>query len=299
MTTFNEPQEDLPNKIIYLGHYGSGKTGSLASLAAAGYNVRIMDVDKKVQILRDYMLNAEKSPYLRAMPGLWTAEQARGTAERLSYVSLDETMVLAGATGKERYIPKGDLWGKAMGLMNNWDDGPKRAFGNIGTWGAKDVLVLDGLSRLGQAAMDQQLALSGNLTKYGSVAMDARPDINSAQIMIARLLQTLQSSVVKCHVIVICHIAMNTDETGVTSGFPQSIGNKLGPRIGQYFSHALLAKQQGDKRVITTSTGGMVRLMTPAPLRVRAEYDLSTGLAEYFRDVSGPAGSGGSTGSAK
>ena len=167
MTTFNEPQEELPNKVIYLGHFGAGKTGSLASLAAAGYNVRILDADKKTQILRDYMLNTTQSIYRRAAPGLWTAEQAAGTAGRLSFVSLDETMALVGAKGKERYVPKGDLWGKAMSLMNDWED-PPRSFGNIGTWGPQDVLVLDGLSRLSQAAMDQQLALSGNIANFGS-----------------------------------------------------------------------------------------------------------------------------------
>ena len=35
----------------------------------------------------------------------------------------------------------------------------------------------------------------------------------------------------------------------------------------------------------------MVKLMTPAPLRVKAEYPLETGLAEYFRDVKGSDGS--------
>ena len=282
MTTFNDPQEELPNKIIYLGHYGSGKTGSLASLAAAGYNVRVLDLDKKILILRDYMLNAEKSIYRRAMPGLWTAEQAAGTADRLSYVELDETWVLVGAKGKERYVPKGDLWGKSMELLNNWQN-----FGNIGTWGARDVLVIDGLSRISDAALNQQMALSGNLTKFGSVMGDYRPDIGAAQIMIARLLQTLKSSEVKCHVIVICHIALTANEIGVSEGFPQTVGSKFAPKIGQYFSHALLAKQVGDKRVISTSTSGMVKLMTPAPLRVKAEYPLETGLAEYFRDVKG------------
>jgi len=286
VTTFNDPQEDLPNKIIYLGHYGAGKTGSLASLAAAGFNVRILDIDKKTQILRDYMLNAERSIYLKASPGLWDAETAKGTAGRLSFVSLDETMVLAGAKGKERYVPKGDLWGKAMEQMNHWVDGASD-FGNIGTWGPSDVLVLDGLSRLSQAAMDQQLALSGNITKFGSQLGDYRPDTYNAQIMIARLLQTLQSSAVKCHVIVICHIALTANEVGVSEGFPQTVGSKFAPKIGQYFSHALLAKQVGDKRVIQTSAGGMVKLMTPAPLRVKSEYPLETGLAEYFRDVKG------------
>lgn len=282
MTTFNDPQEDLPNKIIYLGHYGAGKTGSLASLAAAGYNVRVLDLDKKILILRDFMLNTEKSIYRRAMPGLWTADQAAGTAERLAFVEMDETWVLAGAAGKERYVPKGDLWGKAMSLLNNWPP-----FGNIGSWGPGDVLVIDGLSRISDAALNQQMAISGNLTNFGVKMGDYRPDIGAAQIMIARLLQTLKSSEVKCHVIIICHISLSTNDVGISEGFPQTVGSKFAPKIGQYFSHALLAKESAGKRVISTSTGGMVKLMTPAPLRVKPEYDLATGLAEYFRDVKG------------
>jgi hypothetical protein len=32
----------------------------------------------------------------------------------------------------------------------------------------------------------------------------------------------------------------------------------------------------------------MIQLKSPAPLRVKPEYALATGLAEYFRDVRGP-----------
>ena len=101
----------------------------------------------------------------------------------------------------------------------------------------------------------------------------------------------LYAEQVKCNIILICHISPVEIEGEPTKGFPQTIGKALAPKIGQYFSHALLAKQVGDRRVIQTSAGGMVKLMTPAPLRVKAEYPLETGLAEYFRDVKGSDGS--------
>ena len=291
MPTFepNEPTETLPNKMLYLGHTGAGKTGSCAALAAAGYNVRILDLDKGVQILRDYVRNAERSIYLKAREGLWDAKTAAGTASRLSFVSLDETMVLTGAPGKQKFVPKGDLWSKAMEQLNDWRDGPSRAFGNIGDWGARDVLVLDGLSRLAQAAYNQQLAMSGNIGKFGTVPGDYRPDMYSAQIALERLLLTLFSSAVKCHVVMVCHIAIANNPEGILEGFPQTLGRALAPKIGQYFNHAIMAKDNNGSRVIVTDTKGMVRLKTPAPLRVKAEYPLETGLAEYFRDVAGPA----------
>ena len=278
----------LPNKMLYLGHTGAGKTGSLASLAAAGYNVRILDLDKGTQILRDYMRNKERSPYLRERPGLWDAKTAAGATSRLSFVSLDETMVLVGPPGKQRFTPKGDLWDKAMVQMNDWKDAG-RDYGNIGTWGPRDILAIDGLSRLAQAAFNQQLAMSGNIGKFGTTPIDARPDMYSAQIAVERLLLTLFSSAVKCHVIMICHIAVANNPEGILEGFPQTLGRALAPKIGQYFNHALLAKDVNGQRKILTDTKGMVKLKTPAPLRVKPEYDLETGLAEYFRDVAGEA----------
>lgn len=289
MPTFEpgESGETGPNKIIYIGESGAGKTGSLAALAAAGYNVRILDLDKGVQILRDYMQNKEKSIYLRERPGLWDATLAAGTPKRLSFVSLDETMVLAGPPGKQRYTPKGDLWGKAMAQMDDWIDGPNK-YGNIGTWTEKDVLVLDGLSRLAQAALNQQLAMSGNIAKFGTTPIDVRPDMYSAQTAIERLLLTLYSSAVKCHVVMICHIAFtNVEGEAILRGFPQTIGKALAPKIGQYFNHVIMAKEVNHKRMVVTDSSGLVKLKTSAPLRVKPEYPLETGLAEYFRDVAG------------
>ena len=102
----------------------------------------------------------------------------------------------------------------------------------------------------------------------------------------------LYSSAVKCHVIMICHLAFIETDQGPTRGFPQSIGKAVATQFGQFFNHALLAESSGqglaERRVIKTNTSGMIQLKSPAPLRVKPEYALATGLAEYFRDVRGP-----------
>lgn len=285
MPTFENFAHSHSIKMLFVGNTGAGKTGSTASLAAAGYNVRILDLDKGVELLDDYILNPD-SMYRKPRAKLWTAEQCAGIEKRMSYVTLDESMLIK----QSQVIPKGDLWNKISGQLDKWKDG-EQDFGNIESWTIRDVLVIDGLSRLSDAAFNYQLAMNGRL-----LGRPEQSDFGMAQRNVERLLMLLYSSAIKCHVILICHIAFIETEGGPTRGFPQTIGKAISPKIGQYFNHALLAKTSGQgeatKRVILTNTSGMIELKSAAPLRVKGEYELATGLAEYFRDVLGPGAQG-------
>lgn len=275
---FKEFSSTQTTKLILLGHTGAGKTGSTVSLAAAGYNVRILDLDKGVEVLKDFVLNKE-SPYRKPRTGLWDQGLADSLEDRISFVPISESTSISS---KGDVLPKGDAWSKAMGQLQDWKEG-ETSYGNISTWTPKDVLVIDGLSRLADAAFTQSLAMNGRIGK------PQQSDYGSAQGALKRLLQMLYSDEIKCNIVMICHIKLVELEGEPTRGFPQTIGSALSPEIGQFFNHALLARQsgQGDnvKRVITTKTSGLIQLKTPAPLRVKGEYDLATGLAEYFADI--------------
>lgn len=282
MPTFENYKATQLIRAIYLGDTGAGKTGSLCSLAAAGYNVRVLDLDKGVDIISGYV-NSGLSIYNRAREGLWTDEQAKTIHKRLSYVTITEKITIKGGTP----IPKGDAWQRISAQLDKWIDGELN-LGNIGTWGEQDILVIDGLSRLAQAALNFQLALGGRL-----LSGPEQGDWYKAQGLTERLLQMLTSEEIKCHVIVCCHIAFIDNDMGLTKGYPQTIGKALSPKVGQSFNHALLAKSTGQgtlaKRVIVTNTAGMVELKNTSPLLVKAEYPLETGLAEYFKAVRGEA----------
>jgi hypothetical protein len=298
MPTFESFQQSQAIKGLYLGESGSGKTGSLVALGAMGYNVRIVDLDKGVEVLSDFIMNPD-SPYrhdsgkpnglLRGwepIKGLWSEEMAAGLPKRVSYVPLNETMnTVKMQGGQMRSIPKGDLYSKIVAQLDKWIDG-EADYGSITSWTNKDVLVIDGLSRFSDAIFNQQLAMGGRLT-----GRPEQSDYNVAQRELIRNLMTLYSGDVKCHVIMICHIAFIETDSGPTRGFPQNIGKAIAPQIGQFFNHAILADSSGqgqlEKRVIKTNTSGMVKLKTAAPLRARPEYPLATGLAQYFRDVLG------------
>jgi len=288
---FNVPRPVRNTKILYLGHTGAGKTGSLCSLSAAGYIVRILDLDAGTELIDDYMMNP-KSIYLHAKPGLWTTEQAASAAERISYVTITEGHRILGT----RAVPKGDSWAKIQNQLNNWKDGSE-VYGNIATWDSDVVLVIDGLSRLCESAMNFQLSLNQRLVTGPQVGNSGANDYTQAYKLILEFLDLLKSTDIKCNIIMICHIAFldapENAATGATrnskdremKGFPQTVGRMISPKIGQYFNHSLMAKSIGRQHIITTNTDDGVDLKNVAPLRVRESYPLATGLAEYFRDI--------------
>ena len=55
MPALSDHQSSQTTKMLFIGDSGSGKTGALASLAAAGYNLRILDVDNGVDILANLL----------------------------------------------------------------------------------------------------------------------------------------------------------------------------------------------------------------------------------------------------
>lgn len=280
MPSFDQYPESAFIKMIYMGDTGAGKTGSLCALAAAGYNVRILDLDKGAQIIKGYISDPD-SVYLKNSPGLWTAEQGRGAAARMSYVPVSETFTIIG--GKP--VPKGDSWQKIGAQLTEWKDGEIN-YGKLETWTPNDVLVIDSFSRFCDAAMYLQLVMNAR-----AISGRQQQDYWQVQDQIERMLVLLTGAGVNCHVVLICHVDYVEKEDKTVRGMPQSMGKALGPKIGQHFNHALLAKSTGQgagvKRKIITGTTGVIDLKNTAPLKVKPEYELETGLAEYFKAVLG------------
>jgi hypothetical protein len=142
--------------------------------------------------------------------------------------------------------------------------------------------------------MHTQLALNGRLETGPRVGTSDTNDYSAAYGLILSFLDMLKSSEIKCHIIMCCHIAFlvedQHDRQSPTAqrdmrGFPQTVGRKIGPMIGQFFNHALRAKVIGTspgRHVIMTASDEYIDLKTTKPLKVQKEYNLETGLAEYF-----------------
>lgn len=292
MPNIDELSDSNLIKMIYIGDSGSGKTGSLMSLAAAGYNLRVLDVDKGVQILKDYATTkidqlGKPNIYLHGKPGLWSEEQVKGITSRINYVTISETFTNTNG----HVVPKGDSYGKILAQLTEWKDG-SGSLGRLETWGPNDVLVIDSFSRVCDARMYMELTLNAR-----AISGRQQSDYWKVQDALERFLELLVSydpgtkKGIPCHVIMIGHVDYVEKEDGTVRGMPQSMGKALGPKIAQHFNHALLAKTSGQgtmaKRKILTQTTGTIDLKNAAPLKVKPEYDLETGLAEYFLAVLG------------
>lgn len=251
------------SKILMIGANGSGKTGSLVSLARAGYNIRVLDFDNGAEIL--YQLT-KGEPEVAARFDVET--------------HTDDYKSQAGVVQ-----PVTPLKGFANGMkvLDNWP-----GFGNINTWGPDTVLVLDSMTMMGKFIMNHILFLNAHLgqnpqLQHWGAAMSIQEDV----------MARLYSPTVKCHVIVMAHITfLEPEGEAVRKAYPSALGNKLPPKIGSYFNSTLHVGVKGSganqRRVISTKSTNTIDLKTPAPGLVKDEYPIETGLADYFKDLHGP-----------
>lgn len=260
-------------KLLLIGDSGAGKTGALSSLPAEGYRLRIIDTDNGLDLVKN-LLTDPAGDYYKKNPK---------AIENVDFVTLTDTW---GKNAAGKLVPKtATVWERTIGMLENWKDG-EIDYGSITTWTPQDVLVIDSLTTLSNAALNRILAMNGRLG--GQVQQS---DWYSGQNLVEGLLQLLYDEAVRCNVIVCCHITFIETDAGPTKGYPMSLGKALPPKIGRYFNSSLMVRSMGQgtnvQRKIITNTAGVVELKNTAPTRVRPEYDIKWGLAEYFAAVRG------------
>jgi len=261
MPSFAQHQSATTVKMLYIGDSGTGKTGSLASLVKAGYELRIIDFDNGLDVLRDYV--------------------PQDKLDRIRFQTFTDEMQGTGGVVLPKGVPQ--AFPNALKQLTNWKTADEN-FGNVSTWPDNVVLVIDSMTLAGEAALRYVLALGGHSGKQAQLQ-----HWGEAQRLLQGLLELLYSSAVKCNVIVTSHITIIEDETsGFKKGMPATIGKALSAKVPRLFNTMVQAKTVGKKRVILTQSAGIVDLKTSAPTRIPAELPLDTGLATIFETLRGP-----------
>lgn len=303
-------QSKETTKLLLIGDSSAGKTGALASLAARGYKLRIIDLDNGLDILKNYLTDPN-SPYYKENPK---------AAENVEYVTLTDSYKNINGT----LVPtKATVWQGCMKLLGKWQyyvtkEGklvigpspnplPEGAqaydYGNVLEWGSDTILVIDSLSMLSSAALNFHLSLNAALNNIRT-QNEARRDMGAAQNHIRAFLTMLYDESVRCNIIVTSHVTMVSEAGGspkieegkfdsTPTGYPSAIGRALSPHIPRWFNSMLVVRSIGSgpsaKRKIYTNSqnlGNMVlSAKTSAPLKVKPEYDIAWGLADYMKDV--------------
>lgn len=265
MPALKDHHSNTTTKLLFVGDSGSGKTGALASLADAGYKIRIIDLDNGVDVLRDLLTSGRYD---------------KSAIENVEYVTVTEPMKNVGG----KLVPfKASVWQRTASLLADWTDGNTK-LGSITTWDSNTILVLDSLTMLSDAALSYILSLNGRLGQHPHQA-----DWGLAQSLIENMLRMLYDESVKCNVIINCHIKPMGDDNGPERYYPNTLGKALPPKVGRYFNTVLLAQTTGRgtsiKRQIHTISQGTIECKNTAPSKVAPSYPLETGLADYFKAV--------------
>lgn len=271
MPTLSHHQSNNFVKLLLIGDAKSGKTASLISLVKAGYKLRILDMDNLLDIL--VFLIKEQCPDL--------IENVEARTLRDKRKMTAQGAIIQGA-------PKAFI--DAIKMLEHWKytdaSGTEIDLGHPSEWGPDCILIIDSLSRLCDACYDWREPLTPKGAKSGEA--DARATYGDAQDAIENLLATITSSYFETNVIVIAHGQYMDLPDGTTKIFPQGVGQKLSPKIPQYFPSYVRYRNNGGKRTIQIKSDGMIDLANPNPKAMADTYPTETGLAEFFAVLRDP-----------
>jgi hypothetical protein len=260
MTSLAQHHSNTLVKLLLIGDAKSGKTASLTSLVKAGYRLRILDMDNLLDILK-YMCIRECPENLDNVEFLTLRDKRKATSEG------------SVIDGPCRAFPD------AVRMLDRWKykdaDGNEVDLGAPADWGPDCILVIDSLSRLCDAAYDWRFSLNPK--------NDGRAIYGDAQDAVESVLAGLTSKSFGTNLIVIAHVQYMDLPDGTKKGFPQGVGQKLSPKIPQYFPSVVLYTNKGGKRTMRTTSTMLVDLANPAPFLMEPEYPAETGLAEFFK----------------
>ena len=259
MPSLANHQSNQFTKLLLIGDAKSGKTGSLVSLVKAGYKLRILDFDNLLDILKFKVM-----------------EECPDKLDNVEFVTVRDNYK-AGASGSQ-IDGKPKAWINAIKLLDNWkyDDVD---YGRPADWGPDCILIVDSLSRLCDAAYDFHESI---IPRGKSGDYDGRAVYGNAQDDVEKVLAMLTSRGFATNLIVIAHGSYIDLPDGTTKIFPQGIGQKLSPKIPQYFPTYIRYKNKSGKRTIQTASDAMIDLANPRPDKVDKDLPIETGLATLF-----------------
>jgi hypothetical protein len=242
----NHPATERATMLL-LGDSGAGKTGSLASLANAGYKLRILDFDNGLDILRAYV-DEDK-------------------LENISYQTCRDTLETVNA------------FQTGLGLMSHWKTS-EEDLGKVTDWGPDTFLIVDSLSLMSEAALRRVLKREGKKPTDNP----SQPQWGDAMRDIENILLHLTGNTLKCNIICTAHITYIEEGGVVNRPYPSVIGNKLPPKISRYFNTVCridVKPGKGGERVIRTVADHKMALKNTSPTTIPEEMPLD--LAQLFK----------------
>lgn len=241
------------SKILVVGDSGSGKTGALASLIDAGYNIRVLDFDNGLSVLKGFV--KDKSA-LAAVHYATLRDELR---------LIGDTMGIKKANAFQRAMllldQGGDLWGEASPPIPP-----------LVKWTAKDILVIDSLGLMGRSCLLMVMQANGILARSPEIQ-----NYGVAMENMEKFIAQITSPSISCNIIVNAHLYKPNDQLKLA---PDVLGDKLGPKIPKYFDTMVSLSLTAGKRTFKTKSDGLFACKTS--VRMQDTFPIETGLRDMF-----------------
>lgn len=219
-------------KVLLIGGPGSGKTYAIRTLIDAGITPMCIFTENSFDVLSD--VPKEKLHWMYVNPTSTDLGVLRAAAVRVGSMNADQIQKNHDMTraSTNRYMPLLDA------LANFICARTGQVFGNVGLWGTDKCLVMDSLSGITIAAT--KLAVG---EKYAMT----QPEFQIAMKTIENLIIQICTGF-NCHAVVTAHAERELDEVnGGVKLYPSTLGRKLAPLLGRFFTDVIMAKRLGTK----------------------------------------------------
>jgi hypothetical protein len=275
MPTLDEHPAINLAKILGVGDSGTAKSGSLASLALAGYKLKIADFDNGLDVLIGLLQDHPKWNQIKKNIEYETFTNEYEWADKDVKISMAQIKPTDVIKSKPKTV---SAWNRGLAQIGRWTaEGPD-------TW-----LVVDSLSLLAIKCMENTQALTGSLGKNPT-----QPEWGNAMSDLENFLQLMSSKAVTCNTIMFAHKTYVEGDNGISIPYPRALGNKLPPKVPQYFNTMIgyIVSGSGDnvkRKIVTTPYQGL-GFKTTAPTKVKNEYILDPktpehGLIDFVRNI--------------
>jgi hypothetical protein len=231
-------KSELPGiNALLMGPAGTGKTHAIGTLVDTGIDTFYLAMEAGAESLLGYFTDKGKP----IPPNLHTHKMA---APKASFAEMKDaaqkinTLSLEGlAKIQDGNRMKYNQFVQLFDVLNNFpDDRTGKKHGPVDEWQQDKVLVIDGMTGLGRAAMSMVI---------GGKPVRSQSDWGIAQDQLEGLLRMLCDNC-PCHFILIGHVERETDEVlGGVKLMISTLGRKLAPKVPSMFSDIIMTVRNG------------------------------------------------------
>ena len=233
----------------------AGKTTALASLANAGYKLRILDFDDGLDVLHSWV-DPSKLENIDAITLKDDPKSRKGAK--------------AWRTG----------WNIVTGSWTDPDTGDD--LGTVSDFDSSTVLVVDSLSYAGRAAMNNALSMNGK--KFSDQL--SQPEWGQAMRDMESFLDHSTGPDIACNLVVTAHPTVIEDDSGVGRVYPKVVSKSFGMNmVSPFFNNVIGMKsnRKGERFFRLTGDGRQEF----AVARQGLGSEMPADLAELFRLLRG------------